>query len=168
MSTCRKAVAGAIAAAWVYTIYAVVCRPYNTNILKKRVERQYAHLANAISTVSPDVASVQVARQIITDLRAALRRNPADVDLYMELGAYERLLGNLSAARQLYRRALDYDRRPEIYRNLADTEFALSEWNDAVRDYAPAVRFYPPAMAWVPENLRPQITEQLRQVSSQK
>jgi hypothetical protein len=91
----------------------------------------------------PDDESRVLARRTLDTVRKYRDRFSYDVRLAMIEGTNERILGRAGAAVTAYERALRYDRRPEIYLNLALAEQELGERDRAVHHLANAIRFAP-------------------------
>ncbi|HWW62875.1 MAG TPA: tetratricopeptide repeat protein, partial [Thermoanaerobaculia bacterium] len=58
---------------------------------------------------------------------------PANLNLYMIVAANYRVLGRYEDAIAMYRAALRYDRRPELYLNIGECYLALGNTEEAQR-----------------------------------
>lgn len=110
----RAAAAVVIAAAAAWLVVHVCYYPWICNNEKatahRTLERLYAH--------SDEVTARIAARRVIETMDRCIATNPADVGQSMIRGAALRMLGRPGEAADEYRRALRYDRRPELYLNL--------------------------------------------------
>ena len=95
----------------------------------------------AMAASSPE--SQVIARQTLGRAAEFRERFPGDVRLAMIEAANERLIGRPEDAATAYRRALQYDRRPEIYFNLAIAESNAHDPTSAAEHLAQALRFSP-------------------------
>ena len=157
------AVIDIVAAAYLLRVLAVA--PWQRNVLKKQVESQTERL-DKVSALSEAVVASAI-RGNIAGLKGALENAPADVDLYMELAAQYRFLNEYGAAIATYREALRYDRRPELYRNIAECQMAINDYAGATESYAYAVAFAPEEMNTVPPFLGSAVASRARTVIAQ-
>jgi tetratricopeptide (TPR) repeat protein len=134
-------------------LYAAAIVPYRQNVLKKRVEREFAVLEAGSGTTTANFVVLARIRDDIQQVRRALKISPTDVDLHMELAALYRFMGRYDDAVATYQRALRYHRRPEIYVNLAESQFAAGDLAGATENYAYALAFAPEEAAWVPNSM---------------
>lgn len=139
--------------------------PYRINDMKSGIESAFDRL----DTAAGNPMTARIVRSNIDTLQKELRLAPTDPDLYMELAAEYRFLRRNDDAVTTYRRLLRYHRRPEIFTNLANVQFAEGDIAGAIDSYAHAVAFWPPRIDTVPDTLRPQIQQRadeiVRQVS---
>lgn len=114
-------------------------------VLPLRYEIALGTLERAtLATITlPDDRARFLAGQTLDTINKYRDRFPHDVRLAMIEGANERIRGQASAAVGAYERALRYDRRPEIYLNLALAEQQLGHRENAARSLANAIRFAP-------------------------
>jgi Flp pilus assembly protein TadD len=137
--------------------YRLAIVPYQQNLCKKRVQNMLLHMIDAPATgISAKI------RETIQQTQRALRNSPTDIDLYMELAAQYRFIGRPNEAVKTYRDALRYDRRPEIYRNLAESQLAIGNISGAEESYAHAVAFAPEQINIVPDALAGSVTQQAK------
>ena len=162
------ALAMVIAAGFALNEAAIV--PYRVNVLKAQIARQYPRLASRAGIAGEEARVIENIRDDARLLEDALRKTPTDVDLYMELAAFYQLLSRFHDAVHMYEEALRFDRRPEIYVNLAEAQLAAGDIRAATESYANAVAFAPEEAAFVPPELLPAATlrsrELIRQLSA--
>jgi tetratricopeptide (TPR) repeat protein len=151
-----------IVAVCVGLIHVLAIVPYRNNILKRMVENRFDRLFAATGKPTSDLSAAATIRRDIDTIERALRYDPTDIDLHVELAAEYWFLGRLDDAERAYRTALRFDRRPEIYRNLSELEFERGHVNEAVDSYSYAVAFYPPLLVWAPEQLQAEIIRRAR------
>lgn len=128
--------------------------PYQANILKKRTEAGFPALSASIGGGAPSVKTLETARGTVAEIRSALRYAPTDVDLHLELAAHYGILGRLDEQIETYERLLSFHRRPEIFLNLALSEFENGRVDSAVRYFGFAVAFDYLYIHSVPEVLK--------------
>jgi Flp pilus assembly protein TadD len=133
-------------------LYAAAIVPYRQNVLKRRVETEFAGL-QARSASASNFVVLEKIRDDIQQVRRALKVSPTDVDLHMELAALYRFMGRHDDAVATYQLALRYHRRPEIYANLAESQFAAGDLAGATENYAYVLAFAPEEADWVPNSL---------------
>jgi tetratricopeptide (TPR) repeat protein len=93
---------------------------------------------------SPDhFYAARLARKSLDRAEACIPQAPFMIDLYMIAAVDRRVLGQFDEAVKLYERALDYDRRPELYLQLGLTELELNRRAEARKALEKAVLFAP-------------------------
>ena len=128
-------VAGAAAA-----LDCLCIKPYRCNLIEQRGEaRTSADWEITLQTNHPWRAMVG-ARRSLDLITPCLDDCSANVGMLMLAGANYRILHRYDEAAEAYRRALRYDRRPEIYFNLGQTEVAAGQREQAVADLVMAGR----------------------------
>jgi tetratricopeptide (TPR) repeat protein len=115
------------------------------NLAKKEIEQ-----STASALLMPPSRAANAARGNLARLAPLLRRNPVDVDLWLEAGANQRLLRQWEEAIESYTRALRIEPRPEVYLNLGHAEVQAGRIEGAIDHYARAVRFWESNVASVP------------------
>ena len=103
-----------------------------------------------------------IARTSLDMIEPCLERSSSEVDVYMIAAANYRTLGRLPDAVRMYKTALAYDRRPEIYYNLGIVELQLQQRPAAMADLLTAVRFSRMYMSDLPDDVRNELTELIR------
>jgi tetratricopeptide (TPR) repeat protein len=146
-------------------IYALCIVPYEQNVMKKRLEKEFDRLDAAAG--SANFAIAPKIRDNIDQLRRALKFSPTDPDLFMELAAEYRLIGANDEAIATLRKMLQYHRRPEIYLNMADLQFDRRDFAGATESYAYAVAFAPEEINLVPNVLIPAVNERAKELTVQ-
>ncbi|HXI13987.1 MAG TPA: hypothetical protein VNM92_15285 [Thermoanaerobaculia bacterium] len=119
--------------------------------LRYEVALQRLEAATLAAVNMQESQSRILARRTRERVRKYTRRFPDDVRLAMIEGVNERILGQPSAAVTAYERALRYDRRPEIYLNLALAQEEAGRRDEAARNLASALRFAPEMAIDVPD-----------------
>src|SRR5262249_30505601 len=110
----RIAAALLMAAAAAVAVYRLAYLPWRADVERKKLE----DITVALWEPRPAFAAVR-ARENIAAARAYLdRRGIHNTGLYMAAAANYRIVEDYDNAAGMYRTALRYDRRPEIYYNL--------------------------------------------------
>ncbi len=144
----KRAASVAIGAVWLCTLLAMdrLCIvPYRLNRTKKVVE--------SVTRRSLEVNGPQgplLARKSVEQLSPCLAATPDDIDCYMLLAANYGIMEKNADAARMYRAALQYDRRPEIYLDLGLTLLNLSQREAAVNSLVSAVIFNPGLINEIP------------------
>lgn len=144
----------------------LVLVPYQQNVMKKEIERTFDAAYDALQA-GDGIQLLPAVRSNVQRLRMALRISPTDLDLSMELAALYRVLGRHEEAISVYRHALRYHQRPEIYRNLAESQFALRDLAGATESYAHSVAFFPGEVNSVPNALIPAVMKRAEEIVEQ-
>lgn len=113
--------------------------PYHCNIAKRPLVAR----TDAISAERRDDVARAYAREALAALRPLRRNCPRDIDLLMMEAANLNAMEHREESIAAYRAALAVEKRPEIYFDLANVEYAAGHMDDAVRDGALAVWFRP-------------------------
>lgn len=137
----------------------VAWQPWQCNVMKKAID---ARTSLVYEIADNRFRTSATAHENLAALEPCLAATPADVGTYMLVAANDRLLGRFDEAAAMYRRALQYDRRPELYYNLGLTELELRQRGPAVADLIIAVRFSRQYMADLPPDVQSEITDALR------
>jgi hypothetical protein len=138
----------AIGAIWLCTLLALdrLCIvPYRLNQTRKVVE---SVTRRALEVNGPEAPLV--ARKSVEQLSPCLAATPDDMDCYMILAANYGIMKRNADAARMYRTALQYDHRPEIYLNLGLTLLDLNQHEAAVSSLVSAVIFNPALINEVP------------------
>lgn len=107
-------------------------------------------------------SAASIAHANLDRLAPCLTARTSNVNLYMLAAANYRSLGRLEDAAAMYRLALSYDRRPELYYNLGVVELELKQRPAAVADLLTAVRFSRAYLSDLPDDVRSELTDLLR------
>lgn len=123
----------AVVAASMYAVPAVRC-----NRMEARLEKRTLRVFGGTdpSAIAPAV------RRNLDDVVECLAVDPLNVNLYMIAGANDRAIKRFDDAAVAYRRALTYDRRPELYLNLGQTLIAANRREEGMKMLLTAARFY--------------------------
>jgi hypothetical protein len=125
-------IAGAIWITWRFAY-----DPFVAEDKKLQLQARTEQAANAGDTFH----SAPIAQANLGTIAECLARRPGDVDFLMMRAANDRVLGNLDDARAMYREALSYARRPELYYQLGAVELQLGHREEALDALFQAVLF---------------------------
>jgi len=157
-TTVRRLTATAMVAACVYAFYIFCMLPYRCNRIKNAYILPTEYAFNHAGT--PD-GSLQ-ARRNLTALLPCMRPACRNVALDMIAAGNYRVLGRYDEAIRLYQHALNLDRRPELYANLAAVEAAAGDRVAARKDLLRAALFSPWAVRSIEDGgLRQEVIQQL-------
>lgn len=120
-----------------YAIDVLVARAWRCNIVKKRAQTRTLGLLDI--PFGPAIA--RVAHRQIADEMRCLATCPTDVDTYMTIAVAQRIVGRQQGAVEMYRTALQFDRRPEIFFNLGIVLLQLNDVEGARTAFLDACRF---------------------------
>lgn len=110
--------------------------PYQCDLLEARL------LARTQRTLQREqYLAARIARQTVDEVQPCLCATRESVNMYMIDAANERLLNRWGAAEHMYRQALEYDHRPEIYLNLGVVQFQQGHQREALQNLYLAGRF---------------------------
>lgn len=115
------------AAIWLLTGYLLV--RYTCNLLRKP-----AIAATVRVATRPLAVAAPQARATIEQMLPCMKLSPADVDYFLITAANYRILGRDERAMALYERALQFDKRPEIYFELGRTQLQLGLQREAFQN----------------------------------
>lgn len=134
----RKAAAAAIAAVAAWLLYDLVAMRHHCNVIEGEVSR-------SVETIPYDPARIFAYRgraaRNVERIAACAERHPSDVNLRMLAASNLTILGRHDAAAAMLRRALEFDRRPELYLALALAEIELGQREQAIQHAALAAEF---------------------------
>ena len=137
----------------------IAWQPWQCNVTRKTIQARTSQTYDYV--VDTFRASIN-ARSNLTALDPCLKAVPDDVGLYMLAAANDRLIGRFDDAATMYRKALQYDRRPELYYNLGLMELAMNQHQAAVADLVTAVCFSRAYISDLPPDVQTEIKEVLR------
>jgi tetratricopeptide (TPR) repeat protein len=149
--------AGATAAA-----YTTAFIPYQQEIRKKKIAADLRVIFDRSGGGQPAFADVIIVRENIAFLQNALRYEPTDARLHLQLAGSYILMGRYDDAIAQCRTALRHHQRPEIYFRLGDAQIASGKVDEAMTSYAHVAAFYPPDFALLPEVLRKDIRQRVQ------
>ena len=147
MKVLRAAAAIVIAAAAVATLRACVVVPLHCQRIVSRTETRTREAVAAFPEVRRSIA-----RANIGALRRCEGRYPADINLYMLLGANYQIVEEWEAAIEVYETALGIDRRPEVYLNLGMCRMQVDQTERAMEAFVIACAFAPRMLDEVPDS----------------
>jgi Tfp pilus assembly protein PilF len=130
-----------------FTIRSWTVVPYRCNATEKIVEQSTL----ALFEQRPSIQQFPTARDNLTAVRRCLEKDPSNVNLRMVGAANLRILRRLDEAAAEYQRALDFDRRPELYLNLGLVQLELGKQDEAMRNLVRAVHFNPTFIESIPQ-----------------
>ncbi len=104
----------------------------------------------------------RVVRRVGANLQGCDCVTPPDARIFFVRGAAAQGGGDLQTAIADYRRALEIDRRPEIYLHLGFAQLDASDRAAAIENLVRACAFDPSRLGAVDDNLRQEIEQRLR------
>jgi O-antigen ligase len=113
-------------------------------------------------STSNQFRAASIAHANLNLLAPCVAEQTSNINTYMVAAANYRSLGRLEDAARLYRIALSYDRRPELYYNLGVVELDLRQRQAAVADLLTAIRFSREYMSDLPADVRSELIDLLR------
>jgi len=125
----------ALGALWRWVII-----PYQCNVTLKRTTNA---LEVALSIAPDSMRATEIVRRSVADLQKCEAACPDDIAVQMALAAGYRALGQNAKAISAYETALKYDRRPELYLNLGQTQLAVGDSRNALPNLALACIYNP-------------------------
>ena len=123
-----------------------VVKPQHCNLVEGTVQRSTERIA---SIPNDPAMSVPVARQNIALLTPCLECAD-DVNRAMVLAANLRFAGRAEEAIAVYRDALRYDQRPELYLNLAQTQLDMGDETEGLQTLTKACLAAPNFVDYIP------------------
>jgi Tfp pilus assembly protein PilF len=131
----RAAAAFALVAVSITAAYRLCWIRYRCDVIKQRAER---HLYREVAS---DYERVAIARRVMTELSGCHTYDSTDYQTLFLLAVAAENAGRPEQAVALYRRALSYNERPEIYANIAVVQFGLAQPEEATRNMMRACIF---------------------------
>jgi tetratricopeptide (TPR) repeat protein len=144
MKAIKVVLSAAVAAAAVLAIARWCYLPISCDVMQKRIDKSTTALLE-----NPNWLTGIKAHQNLTEIRHCMGVMPGKVSIYMTAAANSRLVGAPDEAIALYETALRYDRRPEIYANIAECQLSMNKKNDAVGNFVTAGMFSPVYIAGI-------------------
>lgn len=105
----------------------------------------------AALSVSDQFRVALIARANLESIQSCLARNPSSVAARMIAAANYRLIGQPEQAAREYTKALEYDRRPELYLELGLTYLDLHRPDEAMAPLERAARFDSETLNEIPD-----------------
>lgn len=139
----------AIAATAIFSIHRWCVMPLRCSIVERRLEQRTLQIAARAESMDTPRLARDVAH---TALQCAALR-PYNVNLYMIAAANLRFAGQDTAAVDVYRRAVRYGRRPELYAALGNALAAAGNRQEAVDYLLRANIFWPDAISSIEDPL---------------
>ena len=130
----------AISACAPVLLWRYVVVPYDCNI---RLKRAGDAMQATLSSARDKMRAAELARATIHILQPCVQAYPDNIGAQMVLAASYRELGRHREAASAYETALRYDRRPELYLNLGQTQIAIGDSNAALQNLVLACVYNP-------------------------
>lgn len=151
-----------LAAAGTY-IRRVLFEQYRCGVVVTKEVLDGTRLLGGIS----DSALVSIrARENLAKLAPCLEHTPWNVRLHMLAGGNHAFRDEHALAVAAYSRALEYDRRPEIYFAIGDQLLHLGRTNEAIEQLVAACVIHPHWIARIPEPVRHRVRERVEAIRS--
>ena len=164
MKVLKLIVAVAILAGAALAAYATAFVPYQQEIRKKKIAANLRFIYERSGGAQPAYRDVITLRENIAFLRKALRHEPTDPWLHLQLAGSYILLGRDEEAIAQCQIALRHHQRPEIYYRLGDAQIASGKIDEAITSYAHAVAFHPPDLGFLPDVIRKDIRQRVQKL----
>lgn len=161
----RKLAAVAVTIAAAFALYRWCYLPWRCNVADARLLRQTTMALEA----APAPRAIALARSTWRGAVRLLDGCPCSINLYMIAAANDQLLGQDEHAVEMYSRALQYDRRPELFLQLG-----LAEWRtgrrDAARQHLTAAAVFNPELLLevTPPELRVAVAREMSKIEAQR
>ena|ERR1700730_16429133 len=139
----------------------VLCyRPYQCNKASRTAMKEALAAFDSVDRLH----AADLARKSLARVEPCLSRVPYMIELYVIAAVDYRALGQPGVAVKLYRRALEYDRRPELYLQLGLTELELNHRAEARRVLELAILF---DVSMLDEVVDPELHQILAKIAKQ-
>lgn len=125
----RIAISALLVAGAVPALYRWCWMPHRCNQIEKAAELTTERTLEIGGGYTEAVRAREAAQRVV----ACIEHARTDVNLYMLAAANYRALGRFDEALAMYRAALRYDRRPELYFNIGETYLAMGNAEEANR-----------------------------------
>ncbi|HEX3069801.1 MAG TPA: O-antigen ligase family protein [Thermoanaerobaculia bacterium] len=142
-----------------FLIRRIALQPWQCNLSEKVIQ---ARTSLTYDSVTDPIQASHNAHENLAALEPCLEAAPQDIALYMLAAANDRLIGRDADAATMYRRALQYDRRPELYYNLGVVELQLHQRDAAIADLLTAVSFSRAYLQDLPADVQAEIRDGLK------
>jgi len=142
-----------------FLISRIALQPWQCNLTEEEIRTR---TSLTYDSVTDPVQTSRNAHQNLAALETCLDVAPHDIALYMLAAANQRLIGRDADAATMYRRALQYDRRPELYYNLGVVELQLHQRDEAIADLLTAVSFSRAYLRDLPADVQAEVSDALR------
>ncbi len=142
-----------------FLISRIALKPWQCNLTEKEIQ---ARTSLTYDSVADPIQTSRNAHENLAALEPCLDVAPHDIALYMLAAANQRLIGRDADAATMYRRALQYDRRPELYYNLGVVELQLHQRDAAIADLLTAVSFSRAYLHDLPADVQAEVSDALR------
>jgi tetratricopeptide (TPR) repeat protein len=117
---------------------AVMCwAPYRCDIVKYDAQRMLFSIYDMPRTFR----IITLTRSRIPPLQECLQVSPTDADMYMTVAALHRIMGRFDDAMEMYRSALRFEQRPELYLNLGLMQLESGDREQAMPNLTKACLF---------------------------
>lgn len=146
-----------ILAATVVAVYQLCWVPLECDLRLRGLEQSTRLTAEAMTGFTERERNVAE----LTRLTARCR---CEVNAFVLLGLNYWFINRYQSASRSYRIALEIDRRPEIYFNLGNAEYAAGNRGEAIRAFALACRFDPSFCAGFPVAITDEMRGSLTQI----
>jgi len=142
-----------------FLISRIALQPWQCNLTEKEIQ---ASTSLTYDSVADPMQTSRNVHENLAALEPCLDAAPYDIALYMLAAANQRLIGRDADAATMYRRALQYDRRPELYYNLGVVELQLHQRAAAIADLLTAVSFSRTYLRDLPVDVQAEVSDALR------
>jgi O-antigen ligase len=142
-----------------FLINRIALQPWQCNLTEKEIQ---VRTSLTYDSVADPIQASRNAHDDLAALEPCLDAAPNNVALYMLAAANQRLIGRDADAATMYRRALQYDRRPELYYNLGVVELQLHQRDAAIADLLTAVSFSRTYLQDLPVDVKAEVSDALR------
>jgi len=142
-----------------FLINRIALQPWQCNLTEKEIQTR---TSLTYDNVADPMQTSRNAHENLAALEPCLDAAPHNIALYMLAAANQRLIGREADAATMYRRALQYDRRPELYYNLGVVELQLHQRDAAIADLLTAVSFSRAYLHDLPVDVQAEVSDALR------
>ncbi len=137
----------------------IALQRWQCNLTEKEIQTR---TSLTYDSVADPIQTSRNAHDNLAALEPCLDAAPNNIALYMLAAANQRLIGRDADAAAMYRRALRYDRRPELYYNLGVVELQLHQRDAAIADLLTAVSFSRAYLRDLPADVQAEVSDALR------
>lgn len=150
MRLLKLVVSAVLIAAAGFAVHRWCWLPYRCNQIEKAALRTTERTLEVGGGYTETVRARATAQRVL----GCIEHVPTNVNLYMIVAANYRALGRYEDAIAMYRAALRYDRRPELYLNIGESYLAMGNANEAHRYFVATALFRIGIFKNVPEGAK--------------